>query len=320
MGLMINTNTQSLFAQRALGKNTFDLQKSVEKLSTGFKINRAGDDAAGLSISEKMTAQIKGLEKAKQNASDGISLIQTGEGALAVIQDTLQRIRELVVQGTNGTNGADEADAIQREINERVQTIQDIAEDTKFNGTDIIHDNAAAAADISLQTGADNGQTTTISLRSGQTANTGIDIDITKERAGDATDRGTLIEGIATANFGLHRIHLGVAGMTVDSHDETADTANGVSTTVTLDHMDTMIDNISRMRSDLGAAQNSLESKIEYLDVARENMSASRSRVRDVDVAAESSTLVRNQILQQSASAMLSQANNAPQLALNLLP
>jgi flagellin len=123
MGLTVNTNTQSIFAQRALSKNTLALQRSIEHLSTGYRINRAGDDAAGLSISEKMTSQVKGLDKAKQNSSDGISLIQTAEGALSVIQDNMQRIRELMVQGSNGTNGQSEQDALQREINERVTTI-----------------------------------------------------------------------------------------------------------------------------------------------------------------------------------------------------
>jgi flagellin len=313
MGLTVNTNTQSIFAQRALGKNTLALQRSIEHLSTGFRINRAGDDAAGLSISEKMTSQVKGLDKAKQNSSDGISLIQTAEGALSIIQDNLQRIRELVVQGSNGTNGAAEKDALQRELNERVRTIDAIAQATKFNGISIIYDNDNGAGDnVTLQTGADNGQTTTITLRAENNANEGMDIDIAQVRAGTAADYGHLFEGIATANFAVQRMQIsGASVLSVEGANEVA---------VTISHVDTMIANVSRMGSYLGAMQNSLESKIEYLDVARENMEAARSRIKDVDVAAESSVLVKNQILQQSAASMLGQANSTPQIALSLLP
>ena len=134
MAIYVNTNVQSVFAQRALGGNTFNLQKSIEKLSTGYRINRASDDAAGLSISEKLTSQIRGLEKAEQNIGDGISMVQTAEGALSIVQDNLQRIRELVVQASNGTNSDNELDAIQREINARIGTIDDISTDTEFNG------------------------------------------------------------------------------------------------------------------------------------------------------------------------------------------
>lgn len=315
MGIVVNTNTQSLFAQRALGKNTMDLQRSVEKLSTGSKINRAADDAAGLSISQKMTAQIKGLDKAKQNVSDGVSLIQTAEGGLSLIQDNLQRIRELVVQAANGTNGNDELDAIQREINERVGTIDDIATETKFNGIQLLKANTAATSNITIQSGADNGQTSSIDFRVGQgTANVGIEIDIDKEtnNASDA-EHGTLAEGSGENGFALNKLHV---GGTVNAQDGVI----AAATTTPLTKLDALIDNVSRMRSTLGADQNSLESKLEFLDVAKENMAASRSRIQDVDVAMESSKLVRSQILQQASSAMLSQANNGPQLALNLLP
>ncbi len=297
MPIIVNTNTQSLFAQRALGQNAMGMQKSIEKLSTGLRINRAGDDAAGLSISEGLTSEIRGLQKAKQNAGDGISLVQTAEGALSIVQDNVQRIRELVVQATNGTNSSDEKDAIQREINERVTTIDDIASGTKFNGVAIIKN----ASTLSLQTGANGGETTSIVL-TGATA-AGINIDI------DTTSAGSLGE---SASFALSALHV---GGTVNAQD-------GTTTTVTssaLTGVDEMIDNLSRMRSYLGAVQNSLESKTEYLDVAIENASSSRSRIRDVDVASESSNLLKHQILQQAAATMLTQANATPQIALNLL-
>ena len=308
MSIYVNTNTQSIFAQRALGTNTMDLQKSIEKLSTGYRINRAADDAAGLSISEKLTSQIRGLQKAEQNIGDGISLVQTAEGALSIVQDNLQRIRELVVQGENGTNSANELDAIQREINARIVTISDIAAETEFNNIALLD----GAANVTLQTGADNGQTTTINLASGSTvANTGIDIDVTYVRAADDTEHGQLAEGTAV-NFALDQIQL--AGATVASVD------GATTIPASLTDLDAVLNNVSRMRSDLGAIQNSLESKAEYLNVAVENASSSRSRIKDVDVAAESSEMVRSQILQQTSAAMLSQANQTPQIALNLLP
>ena len=299
MPLVINTNTQSIFAQRALSKNTMELQKSTEKLSTGFRINRAADDAAGLSISEKLTAQINGLGKAEQNIGDGISLVQTAEGALSVIQDNLQRIRELSVQANNGTNGADEIDALQREVNARITTISEIAAQTSFNGTNLL----AGTGDVTLQTGSDAGQTTTLAF-SASTTGVGIKIDVTT-----GTDDGGLTEGVTNQLDSFQ-----FTGATVASVDGTTSNA------FTLTDIDNMIGNVSRMRSYLGGAQNSLESKLEFLGVAKENALSSRSRIKDVDVAKESSELLKSQILQQTASGMLSQANQSPQLALQLLP
>ena len=280
MGITVNTNIQSLFAQRALARNTISLQKNTERLSTGLRINKAADDAAGLSISEKMTSEILGLRKAKQNALDGISLIQTTEGGLSIIQDNMQRIRELMVQAANGTNGSTELDAMQREINARIQTIGDIAGQTQYNGINLLTNNGGASSDIVLQTGANAGETTTLLFRSGVTgaANTGIEINISHIVGNvPVQDEGQLVEGIATANFALDRLRLAdpTGNMVVDS---IAGAANNV--TPTLGDIDTMITNLSRMRSYLGAMQNSLESKIEYLDIVNENISTSRSRIR----------------------------------------
>lgn len=321
MALVVNTNTQSLFAQRALNSNTTNLKRNIENLSTGYRINKAADDAAGLSISQKLSTTIRGLEKAKQNTSDGISLIQTAEGGLQIIQDNLQRIRELVVQGKNGTNNSDEKDALQREINERIRAIDSISKSVKFNGKDLIYNNTTGAndGDIVLQTGANHNETTTINFNRGVAVQTGIDIDVSKVRAADSTDYGTLIEGTSTADFALNRIHLdagafgGAGQMKVDA----VDAGNGKA--ITLDDMDKMINNVSRMRSYLGAMQNALESKVEYLDIATQNASEARSRILDTDIAKESSSLVKSQILQQSAAAMLSQANSQPQIALSLI-
>jgi flagellin len=301
MAIYVNTNTQSVFAQRSLGSNTLGLQRNIEKLSTGFRINRAADDAAGLSISEKLTSQIRGLEKAEQNIGDGISMVQTAEGSLGIIQDNLQRIRELVVQSSNGTNSRNELNAIQREINARVTTIEDIGDDTEFNGIALLD---GTAGTINLQTGSDNGQTTAINF-----ANLAIDID-----AQTANTMG------AGAGFNLSALKVTDNNAASVGGEAAPGTGTSAPTATPLTGLDTMLDNISRMRSELGATQNSLESKAEYINVARENAMASRSRIRDVDVAKESSAMVKNQILQQSAAAMLSQANATPQLALNLLP
>jgi flagellin len=298
MPIYVNTNTQSVFAQRSLGNNTMGLQRNIEKLSTGFRINRAADDSAGLSISEKLTSQIRGLEKAEMNVGDGLSMVQTAEGALSIVQDNVQRIRELAVQAANGTNSANELDAIQREINARVNTIDDITTDTEFNGLALLDAGNASHGDKVLQTGSDNGQTTTIVFSTIDT------------RTGQAAAAGNI-------NFGA------AAGDELDNFNVgSAVAANGGAVVANgdLDDLDQILDNISRMRSQLGATQNSLESKTEYLNVARENAMASRSRIKDVDVAKESSAMIKNQILQQSSAAMLSQANSTPQLALNLLP
>lgn len=313
MQLSVNTNTQSLFAQRALRFNTSKLQNNIEHLSTGYRINRAADDAAGLSIANKLSTRIRGLDKSLKNAQDGISLIQTMEGGLSVIQENLQRIRELVVQGVNGTNGADEKDALQREINERIKIIDDIAQATKFNGISLLYDNDSATDNITLQTGSDDGETTQIVLRAATSANSGIEIDITEIATGTTSDYGSLVEGAST-NFALDRLQ--IDGATVNSYNYATHTDN---ITATVADVDAMIDAVSRMRSYIGATQNALQSKIEYMDVALENASAARSRIQDVDVASESSDLVKSQILQQTAAAMLAQANTAPQIALQLL-
>jgi flagellin len=299
MSIRINTNIQSLFAQRALARNTFALQKNIERLSTGFKINRAADDAAGLSISTKLTSQIRGLSQAYKNAGDGISLIQTAEGGLEIIGDNLQRIRELMVQAANGILSVNELNAIQREINSRIELIDDISRDTQFNGIDVLQ----SSDDIVLQTGYNDGDTTTINMV-GLLPNTGIFVDV----------YATSGFGEISENTSITLADLRIAGSTVLSYNF-VNATNG-----TIDEVDTMINNVSRMRGYLGSMSNALESKMDYIRLQEENLSASRSRIRDVDVARESSDLIRNQILQQAAASMLTQANAQSRLVLQLLP
>lgn len=311
MPQVVRTNVQSLFSQMALRKNTDALEKNVQRLSTGYKINRAADDAAGNSISSKLTTEILGLDKAQQNAADGISMIQTAEGALSVIQENVIKIRELVVQGINGTNSPAERGALQREINERIQIIDDITQATEFNGQQLIFN----PTDKVLQTGSNVGETTSLSLAPGVLANIGMDIDITYVATNTTnTDFGQLVEN-STTGFALDRLY--IPNSNVDSYNFATHTTN---VPAQLGDIDTLIDNLSRMRSYLGAVQNTLESKLDYIGTAEENSQAARSRIKDVDVAKESSKLVQNQILQQTASAMLVQANSMPEIVLSLLP
>lgn len=302
MSLTIASNTQSLFAARAVSKNTMQLQRSVERMSTGLRINRAGDDAAGAAIADRMTAEIRGLRMAEQVAQDGISMAQTADAGISAIIEQMQRIRELYVQGSSGTMGTDEKDSIQREINERITVIGDIADTTKYNGSALL----IGGTDKTLQTGAYNGETTVLDLGPDAAAD-GIDIDITA-----TTGNGQLSEGAGIALDTLH-----ISGATVDSQDTTF---TGTGANGTLADIDTMIDNLGRMRGMLGAFSNALESKISFMSLHRESVTASRGRIRDLDVASESANLVKSQILNEAATAMLAQANTIPQSALNLIP
>jgi flagellin len=277
------------------------MKESLEKLSTGSRINRAGDDAAGLSISQKSTTLINGMDQAQRNIGDGLAMISTIDGALGVVQDNLQRIRELTVQAANGTNGNDEKDAIQREINERVTAINDMGANATFNGVSLLR----STTDITLQNGANDGNTLVLQTASGTVANRGFFIDFS------STGSGSLGEGaIALSTF--------TVGST--SVKTLSGTTSATATSTALSKLDAMIKNVSRMRSQSGAYENALSSSMEYLDKYSESLQGARSRVQDVDVASESAEFTRGQILQQTAAAMLGQANASPQLALNLLP
>jgi flagellin len=302
MGIVVNTNTQSLFAQRALRQNTGMVQKSIEKLSTGYRINKAGDDAAGLSISNKMTTLIRGMDQAKRNIGDGIGMISTIDGALGTVQDNLQRVRELTVQALNGTNSNDERDAIQREINERVTAINDMGTQATFNGVNLLK----GTSNITLQIGASDGNSLTMMTTASQTASVGFLVNYSSTTLGSLGEK---------ASVSLSAFTVGSANVATRS-GITAATA----TTNALLNLDSMINNVSRMRSQVGAYENSLGSNMDYLDRYSESLRGARSRVQDVDVAAESADTSRAQILQQSAAAMLTQANSTPQIALNLLP
>jgi flagellin len=229
-------------------------------------------------------------------------MISTIDGALGTVQDNLQRVRELTVQALNGTNSNDEKDAIQREINERVNAINDMGNQAQFNGVNLLK----GTANITLQIGASDGNSLTMYTSAGVSANTGFRINYS------ATTVGSIGEG---TTLQLSAFTIGSANVkTLSGNTSTTATANALL------NLDSMINNVSRMRSQVGAYENSLGSNLDYLDRYSESLRGARSRVQDVDVAMESSETSRAQILQQSAATMLTQANATPQLALNLLP
>ncbi|MDO8188229.1 flagellin [Conexibacter sp. JD483] len=264
MSLRINTNVEAFNAHRNLEGTSNKLAKSMERLSSGFRINRAADDAAGLAISEKLRGQIGGLDQARRNVQDGISLVQTAEGSLTEVHSMLQRSRELAVQWQNGTLAREDRAAIVSEVAQLDEEIRRIQSTSQFNGIRLLD---TAAQRITFQVG--------------------------------ANDRETI---------------------TVQSEDLNARVgAIDITRTDSLSRIDTMINNVSDLRSNFGAVQNRLEHTYNNLSVYQENLSASESRIRDVDMAAEMVNFTKNNILQQAGTSMLAQAQQAPQAVLSLL-
>ena len=301
MSINFNTNAQSVFAQNAMSRSTLGVQKSIEKLASGFRVNRAADDAAAVSSIEKLTAKIRGYGQAEQNIGDGISMLQTADTALSAVQENLQAIREHAVAAFNGTLDVQSANSLQRDMNERISTIADIAANTEYNGNFLLNDSLTT---VNIQTGEEAGDTQTINFAN-------LVINVSSTAAGELNENAT----VALDDI---KISLNNAA-SLGAHASTGTGAAAQSATALAD-LDSMIDNVSRMRAEVGAHQNALESRLSYVGGMRENALASRARVRDVDVAKESSNLVKHQLVQQSAAAMISQANAAPQFALSLLP
>ncbi len=273
---VINTNVMSLNAQRSLSRSQGSMQTSLERLSSGLRINRAKDDAAGMAIAERFTAQIKGLNQAIRNANDGISLSQTAEGAMQEVSNMLQRMRELAVQASNETYSSNDRASLDSEYQALGNEITRISNVTEFNGTTLL----GSGNTLSFQVGWKNGANNVIQVST---------VDITG------------LSGLQSA-YG--------AGHTITS----AASANKLISTI-----DVAIEKISSLRSDFGAVQNRLESAVRNMQNVVENQSAARSRIQDADFAAETANLTRTQILQQAGTAMLAQANAAPQNVLSLL-
>ena len=294
MSLRINNNVEAFNTHRQLVASAGKMAKSMERLSSGYRINRAADDAAGLAISEKMRGQITGLGQAQRNAQDGVSLVQTGEGALNEVHSMLQRVRELRTQFGNDTLSGTDKDAIVAEVKQLGTEISDIRNNTKFNGVallqgDIDGDPASAsssAATITLQVGANDGEAITIT---------------TKDLTSASTSTG-LGEITALAASGV-----------------TGSAAVSAFSSLTLADIDEAITAVSTTRAQFGSVQNRLEHRIANLASYQENLVSAESRIRDVDMADEMVQFTKSQILQQAGTSMLAQANQASQSVLSLL-
>lgn len=299
--MRINNNIPALNTHRLLNINTESLQKSLERLSSGKRINRASDDAAGLAISQKMEAQIKGLRQASRNSLDGVSLIQTAEGALNEVHEMLQRMRELSVQGANGVYAEQDVEALANEMKELTEQIDKIAKETEFNGISLLKGNldGKGETNLRLQIGANEGQYIEIDM-------TDININAMKlEITGDDENQFAILNEETDPDQPV-KLKLNPS-LTKELFDK------GISI------YDKAIQDVSSMRSKFGAIQNRLEHTIKNVDNTAENLTASKSRIEDLDMAKEMSEFTKLNILQQASTSMLSQANQLPQTVLQLL-
>ncbi len=330
MSLSIATNVASLNAQRNLSASQFSLGKSMQRLSSGLRINTAADDCAGLAISENMRGQIRSTNQAMKNASDGISLIQTAEGALNETSAILIRMRELATQSATGTVGSVERTYIQGEMNKLSSEIDRIAESTEFNSQHVMNGILdgkpsgngwyQALGNMTYNWGGLLGKvpdktinTMTFQIGARNNAyNDTIDLNISD------TSTKSIFNGKVDLVSDSNGVFKNVK-VTGDSYTIALKVNDQTSAQMALDTLDAAIISISRERSNLGSTQNRLQSTINNLQVAVENTSAAESRIRDVDVASETAIMTRNNILTQAGTAILSQANQAPQAALSLL-
>jgi flagellin len=278
--MFVNTNVSSLNAQRQLFDVSNSLSTSFERLSSGFRINSAADDAAGLQITDRMTSQVQGLNQAVRNANDAISLSQTAEGALQETTTALQRIRTLAVQSQNGINSSADRVALQKEVSALRTEISRISTTTQFAGVNVLSGDFSAK----FLVGANAGQTISVNLSSQALTRAGVN-------------------GFSATGLGI----------------TDADVLSGTNASSMLGAVDSAISAIGGLRADLGALQNRFQSTIRNLSNISENVSAARSQIKDTDFATETANLTRNQIIQQASTTVLSQANQRPQAALQLL-
>ncbi|WP_035174845.1 flagellin Hag [Bacillus atrophaeus] len=319
--MRINHNIAALNTYRQLSANSNASQKNMEKLSSGLRINRAGDDAAGLAISEKMRGQIRGLDMASKNSQDGISLIQTAEGALTETHSILQRVRELAVQANNtGTQDTTDLGAIQDEIGSLLEEIggvdgasKGISDRTQFNGKNLLNGDFSSKSgnQLQFQIGANDQQTLTVNIEDMSVKSLGTADTTTKDDDGkDVTKPGFKIADLDVTKL---------TGKEADGTDLSAEDKTKFSFENQLSTIDAATKQVSTQRSKLGAVQNRLEHTINNLGASSENLTAAESRIRDVDMAKEMSEFTKNNILSQASQAMLAQANQQPQSVLQLL-
>ncbi len=285
--MIINHNLSAMFADRSLRVTNGNVDKSMEKLSSGLRINRAGDDASGLAVSEKMRSQIRGLQRASKNAADGISFIQTAEGFLQESQDILQRMRELAVQASNGIYSAEDRMQIQVEVSQLVDEIDRIASHAQFNGMNLLTGRFARETGENIVTGS-------------MWFHIGANMD-QRERAYIGT---MTAKGLGVRNVGDESI------LSIGTPD---DSNRAIGT------LDAALKVVNKQRADLGAYQNRMEHAIRGIDIGAENLQAAESRIRDADMANEMVDYTKNQILAQAGNAMLAQANQKTQQVLQLL-
>ena len=278
MGLRIATNVSSLVAQRHLRNTRRMLDKSLERLSSGYRINRAGDDAAGLAISEKLRAKIRGMVQAKRNANDGVSLIQVAEGGLNEVQNILVRLRELGVQAASDTIGPQERRYLDLEYQSLKEEMDRIANSTEFNGTYLL-DGTGGSLDFQVNTG------------------------------------GLNLLGVDRISFDAFKLDVNLDKLGL----EELAIGNKHSAQRTLAVVDDAIEDVSSIRAELGALENRLTSTVKNIAISVENLSAARSRIKDVDIADETAALTQRNILMQAGISVLAQANNVPRMALTLL-
>ncbi|MCX2811083.1 flagellin [Bacillus sp. ChL18] len=330
--MRINHNIAALNTSRQLNAGSNSAAKNMEKLSSGLRINRAGDDAAGLAISEKMRSQIRGLDMASKNAQDGISLIQTSEGALNETHSILQRMSELATQAANDTNTDSDRSELQKEMDQLASEVTRISTDTEFNTKKLLD---GTAQNLTFQIGANEGQTMSLSinkmdsesLKVGTTYTVSNDQNtLTATDGSTATwaDEVTDPDGKVTKAAGYYDTD----GKVVASEKLAADSkvtkgidisSSAKAASSALTTIKTAIDTVSSERAKLGAVQNRLEHTINNLGTSSENLTSAESRIRDVDMASEMMEYTKNNILTQASQAMLAQANQQPQQVLQLL-
>ena len=311
MSLVINTNVASLNAQRSLAASGAEMKTAMERLSSGKKINSAADDAAGFAIAERMTAQIRGLNMATKNATDGLSMIAAVENATNDVTDMLHRIRELAVQAANDTNSSTDRGYLQKEVDSLLNEINRVASQTVYNGAEVLDGSRSGASNAQqIQVGTDSGQSISFEIDAIDTETLGLTGDVftasTSSAAAvvvDVTDSGV---DVNDAN----------AGTPVTGEKISVGTAEDASATLAL--VTAAIETVAGGRAELGAVSNRLEYTISNLMNVAEYTTAARSRIEDADFVAESARLAKAQVLQQTGTAMLAQANASQQLALSL--
>jgi len=290
---VINTNVSATITSNALAKNDRAMSQSMERLSTGQRINSASDDAAGLAIASKMTSQIRGLDQAVRNGNDAISMIQTADGALVEVSNMLQRMRELSVQAASDTNTATDRDALDIEFQALEDQIDVISSNTQWNGVNLLDGELGAVA---FQVGANASQTISVTFADLNTS-----------------------QGTASATLSLAGVFTTLDGSTPGDDLETLDLQDKANATTSITQVDKAIENINAHRATLGSTINRIEYAVDNLANVSQNATASRSRVQDANYATESTELARTQIIQQAGTAMLAQANQQSQSVLALL-